>query len=124
MIGLAEGRELGVDLERISPRRRLEALAARTMSAEELADWEGLPEGEHQEAFFRAWTRKEAYAKALGEGLSIDPREVSPAPAAEPGRFVISGRDWLIWDLEVPDGYAGAVAAEGTDWRPRLAGLR
>lgn len=65
----AEGR-VGADVERIRPVRRLEALAARWFAPGERAWLSAVPEDEREAAFFAVWTRKEAFAKALGRGLA------------------------------------------------------
>ena len=73
MFALAWDRELGVDLESGARLERdahgLSGLAGRVLSARELSIWEALPEAEREAAFLRAWTRKEACAKATGKGL-------------------------------------------------------
>jgi 4'-phosphopantetheinyl transferase len=76
------------------------------------------------EAFFAAWTRKEAYLKARGEGLSLPPQgvEVTLAPD-EPASLLSVGGDprearrWTLHELKPRPGYAAAVAVEGHDWQ-------
>jgi 4'-phosphopantetheinyl transferase len=68
-------------------------------------------------AFYRCWTRKEAYVKALGSGLStpLDSFRVSIA-ADEPVRFMRlpeGSSAWSLYDLEVEEGYVAAVAHPG-----------
>lgn len=65
----AEGR-VGADVERIRPVRRLEALAARWFAPGERVWLSAVPEDEREAAFFAVWTRKEAFAKALGRGVA------------------------------------------------------
>lgn len=67
---VARGRPVGVDIERLRPVADLEAIAARTFSPRERAALGGLSGEAWQRGFFAAWTRKEAYVKALGTGLS------------------------------------------------------
>lgn len=76
LVGVGWDRELGVDVERIAPRRNLPALARQALSAGEAERIETLPEGERLAAFHAAWTRREAVAKCLGVGL------VAPLPEA------------------------------------------
>ena len=66
----AVGCELGLDVEEIRPFADLAAVAAQFFSPEEAAELAKLPRAEQELAFFRCWTRKEAYVKAVGTGLS------------------------------------------------------
>ena len=68
--------------------------------------------------FFALWTRKEAYAKGLGEGLGVVMRDLTLEPAGDPGRWLVrvTGEpvaDWLVADLEAPAGYSAALAVAG-----------
>jgi 4'-phosphopantetheinyl transferase len=125
MFALAWNCEVGIDLESAIRLKRdvdgLAGLAARVLSARELAIWQALPETARDPAFLRAWTRKEAYAKARGQGLleQLIRTEVAlDAAAPQPSltlRTTLEGeiaRDWLLHDLSAPDGFAAAVAAE------------
>jgi len=71
LIGLVGEGRLGVDLERVRSFSDLEALARRTFAEEEIAELLALPPDMRARAFFRGWTRKEAFIKAVGGGLSI-----------------------------------------------------
>jgi len=91
----------------------------------------GLPETQRPEAFFRCWSRKEAYIKAVGRGLALglDQFEVSLAPG-EPARLVNAQGDaaipgpWRLEELDVASGYAAALAVQGADWRLRCSEWR
>jgi 4'-phosphopantetheinyl transferase len=119
VIALAEGRDVGVDIERHSRRRDLDGLARRVLSDAELADWAGAATDDaREELFFALWTRKEAYAKGIGEGLGVVMRELTLEPAGDPGRWRIrvTGEpvaDWVVTDLEAPPGYSAALAVAG-----------
>jgi len=113
-------RAVGVDLELRRPLPDLAALAARSFALRERAVLDALPETERPAAFFRCWTRKEAFIKATGLGLAqpLDGFAVSLAPD-EPARFLDIEGDpvalarWTLHDLQPPDGYAGALVVEG-----------
>ena len=83
-----------------------------------------LPTAMQQEAFFLCWSRKEAYIKARGEGLSIplDQFDVSLTPG-EPVALLNSREDpqattrWLLHGLTPGDRYAGAIVVEGAGWQ-------
>ena len=78
VVALAAGdRRIGVDVEAVRPRSRLDALADRVLGAEEHAAWRALDDPDVRlRAFLRAWTAKEAYLKALGIGITTLLRDV------------------------------------------------
>jgi 4'-phosphopantetheinyl transferase len=120
LYGVGRHRPLGVDVEQIRPLDDLEALAERNFSAAERRALLALPPGQRASAFFACWTRKEAFIKALGDGLShpLDAFTVSLA-AGEPARFVeirgevAAAARWTLAAVDVGAGYAAAVAVEG-----------
>src|SRR5436190_1057780 len=124
LFALCWDREVGIDLESAVRLERdpadLAALAMRVLSARELAIWQALPDAaSRQAAFLRAWTRKEAYAKAIGHGLfeQLIRNEVALDAAAPELSLTLastqtSGETWIIHDLSAPDGFAAALAVE------------
>jgi 4'-phosphopantetheinyl transferase len=122
LYAVTRARELGVDLERIAPREN-EALAERFFSPGEVAALRALPEASRLEAFYSCWTRKEAYLKATGDGLStpLDQFEVAFGPARPPALLRVAdaplepGR-WSLAALDVAPGYAAALCVEGRGW--------
>lgn len=120
------GRAIGVDVESIRPNLDHEQMAERFFSARERALLRRLPAELKRAAFFTCWTRKEAYLKASGEGLSLalDQFDVSVDPG-EPARLLDSRRDphaaarWSLQDLVPGAHYAAALAVEGHDWQLR-----
>lgn len=119
---LAVAREVGVDVERVRDELDIEAVARRALSPGELRDWLQLPEHRRPAAFFAAWARKEAYAKARGEGLALRLGGIEATPSPErPDRVRVvgpghEGGPWEACDLDAGPGYAAAVAAEGEGW--------
>src|SRR5262249_12645966 len=71
LIAVAAGRSLGIDVEQIRADVEVKAIAARFFSPSEQEALGRLAEGQQVEAFFDCWTRKEAYIKAKGDGLSL-----------------------------------------------------
>lgn len=126
LIATGEGGELGVDLEALRPMDDALAISERFFSASERTALAACPAGERDDAFFRCWTRKEAYVKAVGDGiaLGLDRFDVSLEPGAA-ARFVAlegdPGRaaDWSLYHLDPGPGYVGALAVPGRDWRLR-----
>lgn len=109
--------EIGVDVERIRALNDMEDLAKRYFCSEEAAELISLASQDREQAFFSCWTRKEAYIKAIGEGLStpLDEFRVTVLPD-EPVRLVhiAANRDaaeaWNLEDLQLTEGYAAALA--------------
>jgi len=115
--------ELGVDVERGSPRRRHSVLelATRFFAAEEAADLAGLDDAQRERAFLQLWTCKEAVLKALGHGLSFGldrlrfaigndgQVETLLSIAAEAGR----PHEWQIHRFAAGSGHVGCLAWRG-----------
>ena len=109
--------ELGVDVEHIRADFASEDIARRYFSRAEVDAFNALPPGEQVAAFFRCWTRKEAYIKAIGKGFSqaLDAFDVTLAPGIEPALLRAEDDDasrWLLRNVDVGEGYAGALAVE------------
>ncbi len=118
------GREVGVDIEEVRVGVAFTQIAARTFSPMESTAFRTLPARMQPTAFFNCWTRKEAYIKARGLGLSLplDEFDVSLVPG-EPAMLLRTPgepeavRKWSLQALAPGPGFVGAVAAEGHDWQ-------
>jgi 4'-phosphopantetheinyl transferase len=121
LLGVAWGIELGVDIEQMRELPDLELLAHHAFTKAEYEDLMSHPDTERMRAFFRCWTRKEAYMKAKGEGLSmgLDSFEVSLDDNSAQSVASAGEGSWMIRDLACPRGsFAAAGVAEGqADWR-------
>ncbi len=117
-------RELGVDVERIRTDFQWEEIAEKFFSPRERMSLRALPTPLKYLAFFNCWTRKEAFIKALGEGVSfpLDQFDVSLSPD-EPARLLSVKGDaraaarWCLHDLTVGKDYAAACVVEGANGR-------
>jgi 4'-phosphopantetheinyl transferase len=126
LYAVAREREVGIDVEYVRPDATDEQIAERFFSPRELAKLQALPVDIRAAALFAAWTRKEAYLKAKGEGLSLalNQFEVSLAPG-EPAALVSTPWDpqeaarWSLQALTPGPGYAAALAVEGHDCQLR-----
>ena len=112
-------RRVGVDIEQIRPRIAEERIAERFFSPHEVNALRSLPPDEQAPAFFRCWTRKEAYVKARGEGLAIPlNRFVVTLGPGEPATLLDAGDEkeqatrWFLHAANVAPGYEAAVAAD------------
>jgi 4'-phosphopantetheinyl transferase len=119
MVAVADGADVGVDIEAIRPRVDPLTIADRYFSAAEREALHTVPAPLQLTAFFQIWTRKEAYIKALGDGLAhgLDRFDV-PLGDLGPDHLQIiedgvPAADWSLRDLsELPE-YAAAVVAQG-----------
>lgn len=121
LIAVAKEGLVGVDVE---ARRRDFAgqrIADRFFSAREAGALRNLPIDQQEQAFLNCWTRKEAYIKARGDGLScpLDSFDVTLAPG-EPAKLLHVKNDpdeatrWNLRALPLGEGYTAAVAVRGT----------
>jgi 4'-phosphopantetheinyl transferase len=104
---------LGVDIEEVRPIEDLLSIARSTFTAGEVRTLVDLGARDRAPAFFRCWTRKEAYVKAVGEGLylPLDSFEVSLRPGEKAEITAGVGRnEWSLYHLEPAEGYVGALA--------------
>jgi len=126
LFAFAHDRDLGIDLEQIRPEVAGEQIAERFFSAGEVTTLRRLPASQQAAAFFNCWTRKEAYIKARGEGLSLplNQFDVSLAPG-EPAALlhtrIAAGETsrWTMVELAPEAGYKAALVIEGRDWQLR-----
>lgn len=131
LIAIAKGHAVGVDVERIRTNLDLDNIAERFFSANENKMLASLVGPVRYEAFFACWTRKEAYLKARGVGLSLplDQFDVSFLPGEEP-RLLKTRPDptealhWTLRTLDLGRDYAAALAVAGSAWKLRCLDWR
>ena len=123
LVGFVRGPEIGVDIEYLKPMPDCEQIAERFFSESERKVLRGVPGPRKEEAFFNCWTRKEAYLKAVGEGLAapLDSFDVTLAPGEPPRMLTLEGdatraARWFFHHLLPAEQYLGAVAIEGGQW--------
>lgn len=108
------GADVGVDIERTERVTDLDAVAERVFSDHEMAEYRSLEGEARRVAFFNGWTRKEAFIKATGEGMSRPLREFAVSLAESPVRLRVLRDDdparWSLMAFAPGAGYAGAVA--------------
>jgi 4'-phosphopantetheinyl transferase len=124
LLAFARSRQIGVDVEQIRRDFDTAKIAARFFSAAEQKQLAALPEEQRSDAFFRCWTRKEAYIKATGKGLSLPlhqfdvslaPKELNALLATRPDP--LERTTWTMRDIVVPPQYAAAICVSGGGWR-------
>ena len=127
LLAFGYDRAIGVDIEEIRPLSDAAQIAKRFFSAREYGWFTAVPAAQQPQAFFNCWTRKEAYIKAIGDGLScpLDAFDVTLTPG-QPARLLtirgssLEAEQWQLHTLEPKRGYVGAVIAAGKDWRLTL----
>ncbi|GFO69936.1 4'-phosphopantetheinyl transferase [Geomonas limicola] len=119
VIAVSAGSEVGVDLEEIRGDLDFRPMAERYFAPSEQQELFALEPAQQLTAFYRCWTRKEAYLKGTGVGFSqpANSFQVSLAPNV-PAALVVhhdhpeESRRWSLRDLPAPAGYCAALAAQ------------
>jgi 4'-phosphopantetheinyl transferase len=119
VFAVARGREIGIDLEMIRNDFATMEIAERFFSPREIATLRRLSPELRTQAFFNCWTRKEAYVKARGEGLSLplDRFDVSLLPGEPASLLSVNGDAdevlrWSFREFSLGQGYVGALAIQ------------
>jgi 4'-phosphopantetheinyl transferase len=120
------GREIGIDLEHISPIPEADQISNRFFSERENAMLRSLSARLKEEAFFTLWARKEAFIKASGEGLSLHLDQFDASLALNESATLLGAEDnserasrWSLCQLAPAPGYVSALVVAGCDWRLR-----
>lgn len=123
LYAITRNRQLGIDIEYLRPIPQAEQIAKNYFSAREKAVFFALPQEQKQVAFFNCWTRKEAYLKAIGDGLAfpLNQLDVSLSPGEPAQLYSIKGdrsaaTHWSLYELKLVSNYVAALAVEGHDW--------
>jgi 4'-phosphopantetheinyl transferase len=120
-IAVAIDRDVGIDVEVVDESVPIDSVARSFFSPGEIATLEALPESLRRAGFFSCWTRKEAYVKARGKGLSlplasfdvsVESGSASTLVSEDPSSTV-----WKVQNLEGGGAHYAAVAAKGGDWK-------
>lgn len=122
LYAFTRGRRVGVDVEAARPLPEAHGIAELCFSVRERSEIAGLPSGGLEEAVLHGWTVKEAYAKAVGDGLAapFDGIEVSVNPTGPPALQAIDGDPrkacgWSVRRLSLGSGHVAALVVEGGD---------
>jgi 4'-phosphopantetheinyl transferase len=139
LVAVARGRRVGADIEHIDEPGDISRITARFLSPRDRVAIEQLPADRQREAFLRCWTRKEAYMKARGDGISrpLDDFDITTGEDSSKARLQTSGSPnekdaWELADVVAPRGFMAAIAVEGhglevvqhDDWPDQDQGVR
>ena len=125
---ITRDRPVGIDIELVNHEFPIESVAERVFSKVEVAAFRSLPRDMQRTAFFKCWTRKEAFIKALGDGLScpLSDFDVSLVPGQPAKLLYIRGASeeasrWYMEDIESVAGYAAAIVFSGSQCRMHVS---
>jgi 4'-phosphopantetheinyl transferase len=114
LLGVTQGREIGIDVEWIKENYGFQEVAEHFFTAKEVAQLRALPVELQRQAFFKCWTSKEAFLKAKGTGLSGNLDEVEITLSDEQCVRIQAGvPGWTLSELTPGNGYEAAVVIEG-----------
>lgn len=120
---LARASRIGVDVEQMRAVHERDEIVERFFSPHERRTMAALPAAQRDEAFFLCWTRKEAYLKALGDGLThpLDQFSVSLTPGQPAALLEVAGEKdagaaWTLLPFTPVPQFQAAVAVEGRGW--------
>ncbi|VAX00515.1 hypothetical protein MNBD_GAMMA19-927 [hydrothermal vent metagenome] len=125
LYAISRNRQVGVDVEYLRTKQDVENIAQRYFYPGECEVIGSLSAEKKKEAFFKAWTLKEAYAKATGEGLSVlEQVETSLSPDGPATLLNVHGNSgalahWLSRQIHLFPDYMAALVVEGRDWHLR-----
>jgi 4'-phosphopantetheinyl transferase len=124
LLAFTRRRDIGVDVEKVRTDFDVDAIARRFFSSQEQRQLAAFPSGEKFEAFFRCWTRKEAYIKATGEGLSLPLGQFDVSLDSGGKNALLATRpdeseagQWLLRGVPAGPGYLAALCVRGRDWK-------
>ncbi len=124
LYAIGQGRDLGIDIEQIRDDIQVELLINRFFTKSEIHSLKAIPINKRPKLFFQYWTRKEAFVKSTGEGVSfpLETIDVSSFSLEELSTIFIEGGipnqlKMHGLDLNLGEGYAAAIATEGKNWK-------
>lgn len=128
LIAVADFPDIGIDIEICKPREGLENLAARCFSGFELQAWQQLPCEQQRETFYRLWTKKEAFVKAVGRGIALGLEQCELELESGGGFRAIpelygQAADWRVSELSLPPPVYAALVTRNCAFSLRFLSL-
>lgn len=117
VVAIADNCNLGVDIEQCKPRANLSALVDKCFAEVEKSYWQKLSRSQQIQAFYRFWTRKEAFVKATGRGIALGLKQCVINPESQ-NQFLtipeVYGQtcEWMIKEIDMEDVFCGALVAK------------
>ena len=123
LLAFARGRDIGVDVEQLRENFDHAAIARRFFSEQEQSQLAALAPADRYHGFFRCWTRKEAYIKARGTGLSLPLRQFDVSLKPGDLNALLATRPdsgeaghWALQEVFAGEGYVAAICVQGIGW--------
>jgi len=120
IVAVSLGLEVGIDIEYINRDINFMEIAKSVFLKREIAKFNSIPENLQKTAFFRCWTRKEAYLKGKGHGLSTNLDRLEVSFLYSESDAILSckdsledGKTWHLFDIAPFPGYIGSLSTEG-----------
>ena len=120
LIALAKGRQVGVDINYLGQTREWQPIARRSFSEAEQHSLFALAESCQDEMFYRTWSQKEAYTKAMGDGFSYGFSKFSVVVDSSGAAGLLaddkhpdSVDEWTIATIDAGEGHVAALAYDG-----------
>lgn len=116
ILAVAADRQVGIDVEQLLDDTLFPDMARLAFSPREQEQLFTLPDHKQRSAFYRCWTRKEAYMKACGMGFALQSNSFDINLLQKTPAVLISPDDlthWTLEDVAVPEGYCAALAVKG-----------
>jgi len=112
ILAISKYSEIGVDVEYFKNKASWKKIAQRFFTETEVSYLQNQPEDMQENLFFQIWTRKEAYIKAIGTGLStsLSSFDATTSKTIKPLNSTKSKAIWYQEDLNLSTQYTGAVA--------------
>lgn len=109
--------QLGIDIEFHQPRVNVQGLVDRCFGEAEIGYWQTLSDADKTPAFYRFWTRKEAFVKATGLGITLGLNRCIINPQLPSGFLSVPeicgvASAWRIYDLDVGQGACAALVVD------------
>ena len=119
VIAIARDFRIGIDLEKLRPIPSIEDMIKRFFSSEEIDSFCVMPVEKRSRAFMRGWTRKEAFVKAVGDGLSFPLDRINIAFVEDTVGYFYTLDDtqkinlWSFKDISISLDYVASLVMEG-----------
>ena len=118
LIAITQEQNIGIDIEKINRELKHDELVSRFFSKVEQTEFQTIPEANRAKAFCACWSRKEAFIKAIGDGVSygLDTFDVTVDPENQTPEINLhkpSEDTWSALNLPINDEYMACLVSDG-----------